>query len=61
MFRKDNKAFPKSLGIAYILFQCLGAFLAGLFILFFTNGGITSMSLVPYCMLCNTDPNNGNC
>lgn len=60
MFRKDNKKFPKPLGIAYILFQILGAFIGGLIILFFVNGNVTPLGLEPYCYACLQTANN-NC
>jgi glycerol uptake facilitator-like aquaporin len=37
MFRKDAKALPKPLGISYIVAQIIGAFLAALVLVFFTN------------------------
>ena len=37
MFRRDSKVFPKTLGIAYIVAQVAGAFLAALVLVFFTN------------------------
>ncbi|CDW80400.1 probable aquaporin pip2-5-like [Stylonychia lemnae] len=37
MFRKDTGKFSRTLGIAYILFQLLGAFLGGLLAFFFNE------------------------
>lgn len=37
MFRRDTGKFSRKLGIAYILFQIMGAFLGGLLAFFFNN------------------------
>ena len=49
MFRRDSKVFPKSLGVSYIAVQILGAFLAGLILLFFTNNNVAKMSVIKHC------------
>ena len=49
MFRRDSKVFPKALGVSYIAVQILGAFLAGLMLLFFTDNNVTKMSVVKRC------------
>jgi len=49
MFRRDSKVFPKSLGVAYIVVQILGAFLAGLMLLLFTDNNVTKMSVITHC------------
>ena len=49
MFRKDAKVFPKALGISYIVVQILGAFLAALVLVFFTNNDVTNMSVIRHC------------
>lgn len=40
MFRRDQKVFPKSLGVAYIVCQIAGAFLAAILLIFFTNNNV---------------------
>lgn len=49
MFRKDAKVFPKALGISYIVVQILGAFLAALALVFFTNNAVTKMAVIRHC------------
>ena len=49
MFRRDSKVFPKALGVSYIAVQILGAFLAGLMLLFFTDNKVTKMSVLTRC------------
>jgi glycerol uptake facilitator-like aquaporin len=61
MFRKDSKSMPKALGIAYMLFQVLGAVAAGLILLFFTNGNVGQVATIGHCYACNYDPGTGIC
>lgn len=58
VFRRDSKSMPKSLGVAYILFQVGGALLAGLLLLFFSpgGGGVQQETLIQHCYACNYDP-----
>jgi glycerol uptake facilitator-like aquaporin len=58
MFRRDGKAFPRPLGVAYIVAQILGGFAAALLLLFFTLNGINGMEVNFYCYEC--DPNDLN-
>jgi glycerol uptake facilitator-like aquaporin len=51
MFRRDSKVFPMSLGVSYIVVQILGAFLAGLILLFFTNNNVANMSVIKHCFV----------
>lgn len=47
--------------MAYILFQVLGAFIAGLILLFFTNNAVAKMGTVEHCYDCLYDPATGIC
>ena len=58
MFRKDNKQFPKSLGLAYIGMQVLGAYLASLLLLFLTLNKVASMDVVKHCYGGSLNDNN---
>jgi glycerol uptake facilitator-like aquaporin len=58
MFRKDNKKFPKSLGLAYIGMQVLGAYLGCLLLLFLTLNDVKSMDVVKHCFSGYIDSNN---
>lgn len=55
MFRRDAKVFPKTLGVAYIVAQVGGAFLAALVLVFFTNNNVAKMALVRHCYLNSTE------
>ena len=59
MFRRDSKVFPKALGVSYIVVQILGAFLAGLMLLFFTSNDVTKMSVITHCFYQYEDPSTG--
>lgn len=58
MFRKGDKAFPRPLGIAYIVAQILGGFAAALLLLFFTLNGINGMTVNFYCYGCDANDLN---
>lgn len=58
MFRKDNKQFPKSLGLAYIGMQILGAYLASLLLLFLTLNNVKAIDVVKHCFLGYLNENN---
>ena len=58
MFRKDNKKFPKSLGLAYIGMQVLGAYLAALFLLFLTLNKVKSMDVIKHCYVGSLNDKN---
>lgn len=58
MFRKDNKQFSKSLGLAYIGFQCLGAYLASLLLLFLTYNNVKAVGVVEHCYFGTLNDNN---
>lgn len=51
MFRRDHKVFPKALGIAYIVSQIIGAFLAAIILVFFTDNNVPKIGLVEHCFL----------
>ena len=58
MFRRDN-AFPRPLGIAYIVAQIIGGFLASLLLLFFSNNNVPKMKVNEYCYSCAIPPGGG--
>ena len=53
MFRKDHKNMPKALGVAYIVSQCIGAFLASILLIFFTDNGMENLVVLRHCFLIN--------
>lgn len=40
---------PKALGVAYIVAQCIGAFLASILLIFFTDNTMQDLSVVRHC------------
>ena len=55
MFRRNAKIFPKALGFSYIVVQILGALLAALVLVFFTNNNVTKIAVVRRCYYQYTD------
>lgn len=53
MFRKDHKNMPKALGVAYIVSQCIGAFLASILLIFFTDNGMENLVVLRHCFYIN--------
>lgn len=49
MFRRDAKKLPISLGVAYMGAQVLGAFLAALLLVFFTNNQVAALNTIRHC------------
>lgn len=61
MLRKDGDKIPKSLGIAYMLIQTLGAFLAACMLIFFTNNNVARLSIIEHCFSCDYNPTTEIC